>query len=130
MVEPWLHLCCGDTVGLPKLCNRKAANEAYRECVCLVERLGSKTPPCIQNPDEFLITARKVSIQSKTSHGLDALHLCPIQIAMTDIPLCNSFMVLIISVLEKCFMHMAVELWNIKYKFLSRWLVLRHQTNS
>ena len=34
MVKSWLHLCCGDTAGLNKLCGRKATNDAYRECVC------------------------------------------------------------------------------------------------
>ena len=88
-VKPWLHLCCGDTAGLNKLCGRKATNEAYRECLCPFHKLGSRNPPCIQNPDEFLLTARKIFIQSKTPHGLDSLHLRPIQNAMTDIPLCD-----------------------------------------
>ena len=88
-VKPWLHLCCGDTAGLNKLCGRKATHEAYRECLCPFDRLGSKNPPCIQNPHEYLLTTRKIYTQSKTPNGLDALNLRPIQNAMTDIPLCD-----------------------------------------
>ena len=84
-VKPWLHLCCDDTAGLNKLCDRKATNEACRECLCPFQKLGSRNPSCIQNPDEFLIIARKIFIKSKTPHGLDSLHLHPIQNAMTDI---------------------------------------------
>ena len=89
MVKPWLHLCCGDTSGFNKLCGRKATNDAYRECVCRKNELGSPNPPCISNPDKYLITARKIAIHSKTEHGLEVLHLRPIKSALLDILSCD-----------------------------------------
>ena len=89
MVKPWLHLCCGDTADLNKLCGRKATNDAYRECLCIKNELGSPNPPCISNPDKYLIITRKNAIHFKTEQGLDELHLCLIKSALLDIPLCD-----------------------------------------
>ena len=84
-----MHLCCGDTSGLNTLCGKKATNDTYREYLCHKNELDSPNPPCISNPDKYIITTRKIAIHSKTGHGLDALHLRPIKSVLLDIPLCD-----------------------------------------
>ena len=51
--------------------------------------LGSPNPPCISNPDKYLLTTRKSTIHFKAEHGLDVLHLRPIKSTLLDVPVCH-----------------------------------------
>ena len=108
MVKPWLHLCCGDTVGLNKLCGRKATNDAYRECLCSKNEPGSPNPPCISNPDKYLITTRKSPYIPKLNRELMHYTFVQSRVHCRTFPYAILFMASITNVLEKCFMHMGM----------------------
>ena len=89
-VKPWLHCCCGDTAGHNKLCGRNGTSQRFRECNCPYHLLGSRTPPCITNPNDWLITTKQIDDASKVDNGLEDMYLREIRIAFDGVPLCDN----------------------------------------